>query len=160
MNTAEILHFPLPSDQTEKSPRKSQSSPASPSASQGHNSEGMQELKLNAGWDNFDAPAAFEEPPHIAAQFSNPQTPQKQPSSEAPSLAEALSAKPTAVQTVDRILIQAGVDFIRKTPYHIKSGILNFFPSSGKITVDGVGLVKERGVENYIKACLQIQGKN
>lgn len=72
------------------------------------------------------------------------------------SLSEALSA-PSLDMTVDRQLIKAGVAFVRKTPYHIKAGKINFFPSSGKITVDGVGLVKERGIEVFIEACLKIQ---
>lgn len=44
------------------------------------------------------------------------------------------------------------VPFQRPGEYHIKVGRFNFFPTSGKITVDGVGAVQEQGLENYITA--------
>lgn len=58
-----------------------------------------------------------------------------------PKMAEALAA-----------LKQYNIRFDQPSPHQIKVGRFNFYPSSGKITVDGVGKVAEKGLDIFLEA--------
>lgn len=181
MSTAEILRFPSPRQEEElKHPRSTSRGLNEQQEinitenwgdlieNQGHpqpqsiNLEQRQSPSQTHNSKHLNNSTQYEEPAYFSESFNQGQ--QKQNSSyDKPaekvsniSLSDALNA-PALDLTVDHQLIAAGVAFIRKTPYHIKAGKINFYPSSGKITVDGVGLVKERGIEVFVEACLKIQ---
>lgn len=58
-----------------------------------------------------------------------------------PNMAEALAQ-----------LKHYNVRFSQPSPHQIKVGKFNFYPSSGKITVDGVGKVAEKGLDVFLQA--------
>lgn len=58
-----------------------------------------------------------------------------------PKMAEALAALKTY-----------NVRYDQPSPHQIKVGKFNFYPSSGKITVDGVGKVAEKGLDIFLEA--------
>lgn len=62
-------------------------------------------------------------------------------------------SRPTSmtVEAAMELLKQSKIPFHRMSPYHLKIGALNFYPTSGKITVDSIGLVMERGIQAVIQ---------
>ncbi len=47
-------------------------------------------------------------------------------------------------------LNQLNIDYEMCSPYHLKSGILNYYPSTGTITIDGRPTPKVKGIEAFI----------
>lgn len=81
-------------------------------------------------------------------------TKQKQPPS---SLYQSLSGKQQgkvkmSMEDAKNMLIRNKIPFKHLGEHHLKFDNINFYPSSGTITVDGVGKVLETGIYNFIKA--------
>ncbi len=47
-------------------------------------------------------------------------------------------------------LREAGIRFQQPTPYQLKVGLLNFYPSTGRITLDGGGGKKGQDIDDFI----------
>jgi hypothetical protein len=58
------------------------------------------------------------------------------------------------MESAMRTLTAAGINFDRKSEYHIKVGFINFYPKKGTITVDSLPSILEHGRDAFFELAL------